>query len=98
MPGPPADAGVAWSVWQRRGASFATVRRPVWASLGVGAAVWFGRWRAGPFGGDNRVELGPQQVLVGAEQLKELLVRAACRCRAVGMRIWGITLTPGLRR
>jgi hypothetical protein len=50
-------------------------------SLGVGAVIWFGRWRAGPFGGDDRVELGLHQIVVGAEQLHELLVRGVYRVR-----------------
>ena len=70
-----------------------------WASLGVGAAVWFARWWARPFRGDDRVELGPQQVLIGAEQLKELLVRAPRGSQAVGVQDLGHhSLTPGLRR
>ena len=75
MPAPPTDAGVAWASRQIRAAGFAVLPSITGLSRGVGAAIWFDRWRAGPFGGDDRVELGPHQFLVGAEQFDELLVR-----------------------
>jgi hypothetical protein len=79
LPAPPADAGVVWPTRQRGAAVVVTLTGRAWASPGVAAAVWFGRWSVGPLGGDDRVELGPQQLLVGADQLQELLVGAARR-------------------
>lgn len=38
-----------------------------------------------PSGGDDLIELGPQQILVGAQQVQELLVRAARGVHAVLM-------------
>jgi membrane protein DedA with SNARE-associated domain len=51
---------MAWLVRPSRDAGFATLPAPAGALLGAGTAFWFGRWRAGPFRGDDRVELGPQ--------------------------------------
>jgi hypothetical protein len=64
---------MAWLFRQARDAGFAALPAPAGASLAASATVWFGRWRAGPLRGDDRVELRLQQVLVGAEQLNELL-------------------------
>jgi hypothetical protein len=93
---------VALPTWWRRDAGFATLPGSAWALLGVGATGWFGWWWARPFRGDDRGELGPQQVLIGAEHLQELLLRGAggslLASRPSVCRIWGITVTPGLRR
>ena len=45
-------------------------------------AMGLARWRAGPFGSDDRVELGPQQFPIGQQQLEELLHGAAAGRRA----------------
>ncbi len=58
----------------------------VWASLAAGASGGFGRGRAGPFSGNDRVELRPQQLLLGAQQLEELLIHAGRQSRSVGSR------------
>jgi hypothetical protein len=42
------------------------------------------RGRAWPFRGDDRVELGVDQVVVGQQQSEELLLGAAGVIRAVG--------------
>jgi hypothetical protein len=42
------------------------------------------RGRAWPFRGDDRVELGLEQVVVGQHQIEELLLGAACVIGAVG--------------
>jgi hypothetical protein len=39
---------------------------------------------ARPFRGDDRVELGPEQVVVGQQQIEELLLGAAGAIGAVG--------------
>src|SRR3954452_21513769 len=58
--------------WSRRG-------------FAIGASAWSFRWWAGPFRGDDDVELGRQQLFVGEEQVEELLVGAAWVVRAVGV-------------
>jgi hypothetical protein len=95
---------VTWPAWRYRDAGFATLPAPPGPSLGVGVAVSFGRWRAGPFRGDDRLELGPQQILIGAQkfeellEFEELLARAAGRRWAVGTRDLGHYSHLGLRR
>jgi hypothetical protein len=85
LPGPPAEAWVGWLVGPAGGAGGATLAAAAGASFVAGAVVWFGRGRVGPFGGDDRLEFGPQQLLIGAEQLQELLVGARRRSPAVGV-------------
>jgi hypothetical protein len=46
------------------------------------AAMGLARWPPGPFGIDDRVELGPQQFLIGQQQLEELLHGAIAGRRA----------------
>jgi len=47
----------------------------VWAAADVSAGQ-LGGW-AWPFRGDDRVELGPEQLLVGQQQIEEPLLGAA---------------------
>jgi len=52
-------------------------------------------WRCPPLGGDERVELGPQQFLVGQEQIEELLVGAADRLQIGALQCRGHDLRRG---
>src|SRR3954463_12408524 len=70
LPGPCADAGVVRS-WRGQGADVATALGTAGASVGAGAA-WLDGRLAGPLGRDDRVELRPEQVLIGVDQLEEL--------------------------
>jgi hypothetical protein len=54
-----------------------------WTSLGTGASARPARWLTRPFRGDDRVELRPEQVLVGQQQIEELLIGAAGGLEAV---------------
>src|SRR5947207_2843276 len=80
---------MAWLVRQARDAGLAPLPAPAGPSLGAGAAVWVGRRRARPFRGDDRLELGPQQLLISAQQLNELLVRARPGMHALGVQDLG---------
>jgi hypothetical protein len=82
---PPADAWMAWLIGQARDAGLAPLPGSVGPSRSAGAVVRVGRGRAGPFRGDDGVELGPQQLLISAQQLNELLVRARRGIHAVGV-------------
>ena len=50
------------------------------AWFGACALRWLVRWGAGPLRGDDGLELGPQQVLVGADQVNEGLVGGRSLC------------------
>lgn len=54
----------------------------VWA--GAGASAGQVRGWAWPFRGDDRVELGLKQVVIGQQQIEELLLGGACVIGAVG--------------
>jgi hypothetical protein len=43
------------------------------------------RRHTGPLAGDDLLELGPEQVLVGTHQFDELLVRGSGTCGSAGM-------------
>jgi hypothetical protein len=51
----------------------------------LGASARPVRWLTRPFRGDDRVELSPEQILVGQEQIEELLVGAADGLEAARM-------------
>lgn len=54
-------------------------------ALGRGTSVGRVGWRSWPFGGDDSVELRPQQFLVGQHQIEEPLIGAAVVVEAVGL-------------
>jgi hypothetical protein len=82
----PAVAGIAGLPWALFGG----------APVG-GSASWSVRQRAGPFRGDDRVELRPEQVLVEAHQGDELLVDGSCEA-AADSGVGGHDGSRGLRR
>jgi hypothetical protein len=80
---------MAWLVGQAPAAGLAPPPGSVGPSRSAGTMAWVGRGRGGPFRGDDGVELGPQQLLISAQHLKELLVRARRGIHAVGVQHLG---------
>jgi len=71
-------AWVGWPAWSEhsgRRDPVSALRAGVWLAADASVrGVW---WRRGPFRGNDRVELGPQQLLIGQQQIQELLLGAA---------------------